>query len=85
MSNHFDKNSGIRERLALLAKVGPSEPFEQWSYNPHSDMWHASSEHSTVLRLPIKQEGSASLELIRQHWGMNRQAAMAFIGYPETR
>ena len=73
----FDKRSGIRERLALLAVCGPSV-CPDWAYYPHSDVWIRYGR-----RIPVSQEATASLDLIQRQHGMDRQSAMTFIGYPE--
>ena len=77
----WNEDSGIRERLALLASRGPITlvPVE-WTYDPHRDIWSRGAQ-----RVPVKQEGSASLALILERWHMDRVTAMAFIGYPEAK
>lgn len=76
----WDGKSGIRERLALVAKLGDVNPY-MWQYDSHKDQWrHVVSRE--VAR--VTQEGSESLRLIADRWQMDRKAAMAFIGYPEA-
>jgi hypothetical protein len=87
MSNGWDNNSGIRERLALLAAQGPTLTPNDWGYNPSRDVWYQSSDRaigSPVKRIEVKQEGSASLDIIERSHGLNYSAAMAFIGHPVT-
>lgn len=75
----WDKQSGIRERLALLALIGPTIEPADWRYHPRADRWfHYVGPHCTV-----NQEGSVSLDLIASNWRLDRRAAMALIGYPE--
>ncbi len=73
----FDDKSGIRERLALLAAVGPGS-CDSWTYNPSSDSFHR--PHRMIK---VSQEGSASLDIIATRWHMTRRNAMRLIGYPE--
>ena len=75
----WSSDSGIRERLALLAARGP-EDCGHWAYDPHLDRWYRLGQ-----RVYVKQEGSASLAIITECWHMDRSAAMELIGYPERR
>lgn len=77
----WDKASGCRERLALLAAKGP-EDSSSWSYDPRFDRWFRFERGGSVRQVDVKQEGSRSLELIQQRWNMDYTAAMAAIGYP---
>lgn len=71
----------IRERLALLAIVGPSN-LAGWTYNTHTDTWtHVNGARS--FRVGEVGEGSASLEKIYRRWHMTRRQVMQLIGYPE--
>lgn len=79
MSNSFDPRSAIRERLYLLSVYGPAELYGQYSYNPHTDTW----THVSGRRIPVKTEGSESLDKIARVWGFDRARAMLYIGYPE--
>ena len=78
----FDPKSAIRERLALLAAQGPQDCAD-WSYDPRFDRWYRFERGGAVRRVDVKQEGSASLYIIITKWALNRQDAMALIGYPE--
>lgn len=78
----FDHNSGIRERLALLAEVGPHADVDRFQYDSHLDAWTLRAAPVKVLR--VRQEGSRSLELIAERWHLDRRSAMAVIGYPEA-
>lgn len=86
---HWDHQSGIRERLALLAQFGPTELNPHvWGYNPNRDIWYYCGEYrgSPAVAgrgVQVRQEGVASLALILERWQMGRADAMAFIGYPE--
>lgn len=83
-NNHFDTQSGIRERLALLAELGPALAASDWGYHPSRDYWYACGAERVRRTIEVKQEGVASLDIIAQRFGMDRRAAMAFIGYPES-
>jgi hypothetical protein len=85
MTQHFDSQSGVRERLALLAQLGPTMTANDWGYNPSHDFWYACGTQTRVAYLRIRQEGSASLDIIKAKWGMERASALAFIGYPESK
>lgn len=77
-----DTKSGIRERLALLAAVGPNGA-NDWSYDPRFDRWFRFEYGGQMSRLAVTQEGTASLSLIESRYRISRAAAMALIGYPE--
>jgi hypothetical protein len=81
----WDNNSGIRERLALLAALGPTMTPIDWGYNPSRDYWYRCGSDASVRSVNVRQEGSASLDIIITKHAMNRQDAMAFIGHPEQR
>lgn len=85
--NGWDHQSGVRERLALLAAEGPDLNPALWGYHTSRDFWYACGDRMTRTaqgkRIDVKQEGVASLELIATRYGMDRRAAMQFIGYPE--
>ena len=84
----FDHQSGVRERLALLAAIGPALDPSAWGYHPSRDFWYycgGAREIQGAVQVTVKQEGSASLAIIAETWGMDRPSAMAFIGYPEVR
>ena len=80
----FDSSSGLRERLALVAAIGPSVDPSRFAYDSHRDAWVVCGRNS-VRAVNIRQEGSASLELIQSKWGLGRKAAMELIGYPDAR
>ena len=86
-ASSFDQQSGIRERLALLAQFGTDFDPSLWGYHPSRDLWYYCGPKGDVAgrNVQIRQEGSKSLELIEQRWGIDRRTAMALIGYPETR
>ena len=79
----FDPNSGIRERLALLASQGPTDATD-WSYDTRFDCWFRFERGGTMRRVKVTTEGSASLDKIATSWNIPRAEAMAFIGYPDT-
>ena len=79
----WHEQSGIRERLALLASRGPHN-LTEWDYNPRTDRWIRAG-HMAGPYVEVKQEGSRSLELIEQKYKLNRREAMALIGYPEAK
>ena len=82
----FDMNSGIRERLALLAEIGPKLAPDCWGYHTHRDYWYycgGAREIQGKVKTEVKQEGQESLRLIQERWNMDRKTAMAFIGYPD--
>ncbi len=80
----WDGNSGIRERLALLATYGHDLTPSSWGYNPSRDTWYFCGESNKSLRGEVRQEGEASLALILNRWGIDRATAMSMIGYPEA-
>lgn len=81
----WDDRPAIRERLALLAAIGPERCKDDWQYNPSRDVWSLPLSHpSGPSWIKVRTEGSASLAIILERWGLDRSAAMAFIGYPET-
>lgn len=70
----------VRERLALLAVVGPGI-LTGWTYNPSTDTWtHADGQR---IRVGAVGEGSASLARILADWQIDRRQAMQLIGFPE--
>jgi hypothetical protein len=82
----WDTNSGVRERLALLAELGPDLIPSSWGYNPTSDVWYYCGPHSpsrNVRRIRIVREAAESLRLIAQR-GLDQASAMTFIGHPPT-
>ncbi len=84
----FDTQSGIRERLALVARLGPALDTSGWGYHPSRDFWYwcgSREEQPTIARVNVSQEGSESLRLIQERWSMDDQTAMAFIGYPRSK
>lgn len=87
MAMGWDHQSGIRERLALLAQWGTDFEPSLWGYHPSRDVWYycgpAKDLASWGKDLKVRQEGVASLALILKRWNMDRATAMAFIGYPE--
>jgi hypothetical protein len=78
----FDRNSGIRERLALLAEIGPTADADRFVYDSHRDAWTLRTAAVKVVK--VRQEGSRSLEMIAERWKLDRKSAMAVIGYPEA-
>lgn len=81
----WDTQSGIRERLALLAIKGPEFHPNDYGYHPSKDFWYYCGANGGRHVLQVKQEGSASLALIQEKWNIARHEAMALIGYPEKR
>lgn len=79
-TNAWHEDSAIRERLALLAALGPALEPSEWLYDSRGDCWYA----DTANEISITQEASGSLGIIAVRWLMDRKAAMAFIGYPEA-
>lgn len=87
MAKQWDHQSGVRERLALLADIGPNLDPATWGYHPSRDFWYycgGARERQGKVSAEVKQEGSASLALISERWNLNRVQAMEFIGYPEA-
>jgi hypothetical protein len=74
----WDGASAIRERLFLLSRVAAVQP-QHWSYNPRRDEW---TNGESGQRLRVTMEGSDSLAALQKR-GIERQAAMLAIGYPE--
>lgn len=88
MAYKWDTASGIRERLALLADLGPTLNEHHWGYHPSRDYWYScgpeSVEHPEgCTTREVQQEGSASLAMIQERWGLDRAAAMARIGHKQ--
>lgn len=83
----WDIQSAIRERLALLAHFGTEFDPHLWGYHSHRDVWYycGPKDDVTGRGVRVAQEGSRSLELIEERWGIRRAEAMALIGYPEGR
>lgn len=82
----WDQASGVRERLALLAHFGTDFDPHLWGYHPSRDFWYYCGPPRDVAgRIHVRQEGSASLDLIAQRWNIDRRQAMALIDYPEGR
>lgn len=81
----WDNDSGVRERLALLADRGPTVKEQFWGYHPSGDYWYSCGPGETGERArhEVNQEGADSLALIEQRWGLDRAAAMARIGHGE--
>ena len=84
----WDSASGVRERLALLADLGPNVKEAHWGYHPSRDYWYSCGPVEDRPALgdctrEVKQEGSASLALIAERWGLDRRAAMARIDHEE--
>jgi hypothetical protein len=82
----WDVQSGIRERLALLAQFGPDLDPHVWGYHSHRDHWYYCGPPRDVAGrgVRINHEGAKSLELIAERWNMDRATAMSFIGYPDA-
>jgi hypothetical protein len=79
MFGTFDRHSAIRERLYLLSQLGTAEQYANWAYSPRLDAW----QHVSGRTIPVRTEGSASLDRIATVHHLTRADAMAFIGYPE--
>lgn len=79
----YDYSSGIRERLALLAALGPSLDSSDWGYHSSKDYWYYCGSTGERRTIPVTQEGSASLALIEKCWHLSRVEAMEHIGHPE--
>lgn len=77
----WDHASGIRERLALLAHLGPELNEGNWGYHPSRDYWYSCGPEMDRRRINICQEGQESLYLIALRHGMDYAAAMARIGH----
>ena len=83
---NWNDQGGVRERLALLAEIGPNLDGSAWAYDSHHDRWSyigGALEIQGKVRAEVRQEGSASLALIAERWNLNRRQALEFIGYPE--
>lgn len=84
---NFPDNTGIRERLALLASQGPADVAD-WTYDQQFDRWFrfrrgGASAFSAFVRVAEIGEGSASLARILASWQIDRRQAMRLIGFPE--
>lgn len=82
----WDEASGIRERLALFAELGPTFDPNHWGYHPSRDFWYFTGPRispNVGRAIHVKQEGSRSLELILERHHVDRRVAMDLIGYPE--
>ena len=75
----WDEHSAIRERLFLLAALGPDLDPTAWRYYPRSDVWRESLERTLAVSL----DSRGSLAAIAKRWNLSRAEAMDFIGYPE--
>ena len=80
--------SAIRERLALLAHFGPGAGWSphDWGYHSSHDEWYYCGPlrgEDAPESVDVAQEGSASLALILERWGLSRADAMALVGHPD--
>ena len=84
----WDQASGIGERLALLAAIGPALDPRAWRYNRSHEFWYYVEDARAMPGneyVGVHQNGSVSLTLIANKWHMNRAEAMALVGYPDIR
>lgn len=80
----WDTESGVRERLALLADLGPNLKEGYWGYHPSRDYWYPCGPgsrdmpdaHRRTLYREVNQEASESLRLIQERWGLDHEAAL---------
>ena len=82
----WDHASGLRERLALLAAIGPTLEPSAWRYDSVNDAWYyrgGTREARGNDYVTIPQKGSVSLTLIANKWNVNWAAAMIIVGYPD--
>jgi hypothetical protein len=82
----WDHSSSLRERLALLAAIGPALDPRTWSYHYSRDVWYYCGEDTRASGsdyVTIRHNGSVSLALIAVKWQLNWAAAMALVGYPD--
>ena len=82
----WDQASGISERLALLAAIGPELDPRDWRYNRSHEFWYYRGDARGMPGneyVGVHQKGSVSMTLIANKWHMNRAAAMILVGYPE--
>lgn len=83
----WDSRSAIRERLALLAALGPAEldaAAHEWAYDSHGDWWTHERFDENQLAIRVGQEAVESLAIIERKWWLGRKLALEFIGYPEV-
>lgn len=82
----FDHQAGVRERLALLAELGPHFNPNDYGYHPTRDVWYFCGNYKDAppWRNLWVSEASASLERIKTRWNMDRQTALALVGFPDT-
>lgn len=75
----WDCNAGVRERLSLLALLGPGVKLEAWGYHPSKDYWYfcgaEGKQHIVKGLMPV----SEALQLIATRWKMTEGAAFKFI------
>lgn len=70
-------NTGVRERLFLLARIEDPNPTD-WIYNSRSDRWS-----NGTVGFKVSYEASTSLAMLADR-GIDRQTAMERIGYPDA-
>jgi hypothetical protein len=88
MDKTWDETSGIRERLALLAAIGPALDPRAWRYNPSHKFWYYLEDAEAMPAneyVGVRQKGAVSLVLIANKWHMTRAEATTLVGYPEER
>ena len=74
-NRQWDRQSGTRERLALLAAIGPTLNPHAWGYHPQRDEWYycgPAAERPHVTAVEVEQEGAESLRLIFERWSLTR-------------
>jgi len=83
----WDHNSGVRERLALLAALGPVFEPVDWGYNSNRDVWYycGPNRRQKGRTIKVAQEGSGSLGIIAVKYLIERKEAMDLIGYGEPK
>lgn len=75
----WDIAAGTRERLALLAAIGPTLDPSEWGYHSHRDAWYYCGDDRQRRRLiDVTQEARESLALILERWHLDEDTALRF-------
>jgi len=89
-SQKWDRASGVRERLALLAAIGPKLDPHVWGYHPSRDFWYycgGAREIQGQVRVPVSTTivpatmptADDSLTQLSERWGIDRDTAFDLI------
>ena len=78
----WDRGSGTRERLALLAAIGPSLDPQCWGYHPTRDFWYycgGAREIQGRVQVSHLPQAEESLTALATQWSIDKETARDLI------